>query len=77
MTSDVEISSRHWARCNKGGPSSSGLVQCGPSEGRLLDGVCFYTRCLISGWGLEKCLDKCAWLGIQEAEKERERLGNG
>ena len=33
--------------------------------------------CLISDWGLQRCLDKCAWLCIQKAGKERERLRNG
>lgn len=79
MASDVAISSRHWSRCNKGGPSSSGLIQCSSSEGHSLDGVkwCSYTMCLISDWGLQRCLGKCAWLCMQKAGKERERLRKG
>lgn len=79
MASHVAIISRHWARCNNEGSSSSGLIQCRPSEENSLDGVkCgSYTTCLISDKGLQRCLDKCAWLCIQKAGKEREILRNG
>lgn len=39
MASGVAISSRPWARCNKGKSSSSGLSQFDPSEDNSLDGV--------------------------------------
>lgn len=79
MASDVAISSRHWARCNKGGTSSSGLIHCSLSEDHSLDEVKrgSYAICLISDWGLQRRLDKFTWLCVQKAKKERDILRKG
>lgn len=68
MGSGIAVSSRHWAKCNKGASSSS-LSQFDPSKDLSLDGVrrgsC--TVCLVSDWGLWRC-----W-GIAWHPKRRER----